>query len=293
MARTIARDLRGRGGPSASVILWSTRPTPLAYRLAEAGRYELLVYEMIDPVPSTHPMAHRLAGIERALIDRADLVLCSSELLMEHARSLGAHPHLLPNGVDVGHFRDGGAGRDTEPPPLAGLGGPIAGCHGTIGPWIDFPLLSFLSDRFPDVQFVMIGPIEVPRASLPQRQNLHWLGSRDYRDLPAYLSAFCVGLIPFRVDDYTRGRNPGKLFEYFATGKPVVSTDLPEVVAFGELVYVGKRPEELASALGGALAEQNRPDLVTRRRAVAESNAWGLRADQILHLLHTSPTVRR
>ena len=101
MARAIVRGLRGQTVPSSSVILWCTRPTPFASRLAEAGRHELFVYEMIDPFPATHPMADRLAGIERVLVRKADLVLCTSELLMEHARDLGAHPHLVPNGVNL------------------------------------------------------------------------------------------------------------------------------------------------------------------------------------------------
>ncbi len=288
MARTIFRALRrGHASPSP-LILWCTRPTPLAQRFAKTDHHTLLVYEIMDAIPATHPMADRLAEVERALIPHADLVVCTSEPLLEHARRLGAQPHLIPNGVDPTHFRV--SGLDHQPPsPLTSLADPIAGFYGTIGEWIDFSLLAFLADRFPETQFVMIGPIEVSRTILPQRKNLHWIGPVPYQDLPAHVSRFTACLLPLQVDDYTRARNPVKLFEYFATGKPVVSTGLPEVSAFGELVYVGKGPDGVASALEAALAEQDRLDLIRRRQAVAAANTWDQRVAGILHLLHTLP----
>ncbi len=288
-ASTVSRALRHRSPPPAFTILWCTRPAPLAQRLASRGPHTLLVYEIMDAIPPTHPMADRLAEVERALIRHADLVVCTSEPLMEHARRLNAQPHLIPNGVDPRHFQDEAPKRGRDTAPLASLGGPIVGFYGTIGEWIDFDLLGDLAERLPTAQFVMIGPVEVPRALLPQRRNLHWIGPRNYRDLPAYLSSFTVCLLPLRVDEFTRAINPVKLFEYFATGKPVVSTGLPEVSAFGELVYVGKGPDGVAAVLEAALAEQDRLDLIRRRQAVAEANTWDQRVAGILHLLHTLP----
>jgi len=287
MARTITRCLQGRKAPFSSLILWCTRPTPVAQRLAQAGHHARLIYEMLDAIPATHPMASRMTEIERALIGQADFVLCTSEPLLEHARRLRPDSHLIPNGVDPGHFLDGPPKRGRPPLPLDAVGAPIVGCHGTIGEWIDLSLVSFLADRFPEVQFVMVGPVEVPRSILPRRRNLHWMGPRPYQELPAYVSSFAVGLLPLGVDEYTRARNPVKLFEYFATGKPVVSTDLPEVAAFGGLVYVGRDPEGVASALQAALAERDGSDLSAQRRAIAEANTWDHRVRLILHLLHS------
>lgn len=289
MARTILMALRHRHPPPSPTILWCTRATPGAYRLAKTRQHTLLVYELMDAVPATHPMARRLAEIEQALIRQAGLVICTSEPLMEHARRLNARPHLIPNGVDPDHFRQSTPKGDWQTLPLATLGGPIVGSHGTIGEWIDFSLLAFLADHFPEIQFVMVGPIEVSRTLLPQRKNLHWIGPVPYQDLPAYVSCFTICLLPLRVDDYTRARNPVKLFEYLATGKPVVSTDLPEVSAFGELVSVGKNRDELIKALTRALGEGGEVDAKTEeRRAAVLANTWDQRAALILHHLHTS-----
>ncbi len=286
MARAIPRRLGGQGPLPTPVILWCTRPAPAALRLARAGRHTRLVYERMDAIPGTHARARRLSDVEGALLREADLVLCTAAALADSARRLNARTHLVPNAVDPRHFRPAIPGAGGRAGPLGPIMGPIVGYCGTIAEWLDFPLLAALADRFPDVQFVMVGPIEVPRTRLPRRGNLHWLGPRSYEDLPAYLAGFAVCLLPFRVDEFTRAVNPVKLFEYFATGKPVVSTPLPEVTAFGELVYVGEGRGGVASAVEAALAEGDQPALATRRRAVADTNTWDDRVARILHLLH-------
>jgi hypothetical protein len=91
------------------------------------------------------------------------------------------------------------------------------------------------------------------------------------------------------VDGFTRAINPVKLYEYFASGKPVVSTPLPEVLAFGDLVYVGAGLDGMTGALRAALAEQARSDLAARRRAAAAANTWDQRVGRVVHLLHTLP----
>ena len=41
-----------------------------------------------------------------------------------------------------------------------------------------------------------------------------------------------VFILPFKVNDLTKSVSPVKLYEYFATGKPVVSTALPECMKY-------------------------------------------------------------
>jgi glycosyltransferase involved in cell wall biosynthesis len=165
----------------------------------------------------------------------------------------------------------------------------VAGYYGTLAEWIDFPLLAALADRFPGVTFALIGPVEVSPAALPERPNLRWIGPQPYPTLPAWLARFTVCLLPFHVDGFTRAINPVKLYEYFASGKPVVSTPLPEVLAFGDLVYVGAGLDGMTGALRAALAEQARSDLAARRRAAAAANTWDQRVGRVVHLLHTLP----
>jgi len=64
-------------------------------------------------------------------------------------------------------------------------------------------------------------------AILPHRQNIHYLGPKTYKDLPAYIAGWDVALLPFARNSSTRFISPTKTPEYLAAGKPVA---LPQFV---------------------------------------------------------------
>ena len=121
----------------------------------------------------------------------------------------------------------------------------------------------------------MVGPTtKVDPASLPQRPNLHWLGGRDYTQLPAYLKAFDVCLMPFALNDATAFINPTKALEYMATGTPIVSTAIDDVVAqFSEVVDVA---QNLTDFVIKARAVAARPDKarINRGHTLVRDSSW-------------------
>jgi teichuronic acid biosynthesis glycosyltransferase TuaH len=108
-----------------------------------------------------------------------------------------------------------------------------------------------------------------------------WTGPRDYRTLPGYAAWFDVALIPFRLDDITRATSPLKLYEYFAAGRPVISTPLPECESFPE-VRIVRSAEELAGSLDAARADAGDPRFVERLRGIARQNSWRARVEAVL-----------
>jgi UDP-galactopyranose mutase len=105
----------------------------------------------------------------------------------------------------------------------------------------------------------MIGPVaKIDPADLPKRANIHWLGGKQYAELPSYLAGWDVALMPFALNDSTRFISPTKTPEYLAGGKPVVSTPITDVVRhYGELegVRIAETPEEFVAAVEMALAK--------------------------------------
>src|SRR5690606_5496453 len=87
-----------------------------------------------------------------------------------------------------------------------------------------------LADARPHWQVVMVGPVaKIDPDSLPRRANLHWLGQRDYADLPAHLVGWDICLLPFALNESTRFISPTKTLEYLAAGRPCVSTRIRDV----------------------------------------------------------------
>ena len=78
----------------------------------------------------------------------------------------------------------------------------------------------------------------------------------------------------------TLATNPLKLYEYFACGHPVVSSPLPEVQEFDDLVYIATTAEKFVTQLEAAM-EENNLSAAFGRRVVAERESWSARCTSI------------
>lgn len=109
----------------------------------------------------------------------------------------------------------------------------------------------------PDWHFVMIGPVvKIDPASLPFSPNIHYLGSKGYKELPSYMAGWDAAMLPFARNESTRFISPTKTPEYLAAGLPTVSTSIRDVVRpYGDLGLVGIADEPIAfvAAIDSAL----------------------------------------
>jgi hypothetical protein len=163
-------------------------------------------------------------------------------------------------------------------------GRPIVGYYGAMASWFDYELLAQAARKHHDFEFVLVGPnfqrTRISR-SLTKLCNVHWLGQKQYDELPAYLYYFDVATIPFVLNDITRATSPAKLFEYMAGGKPIVTTNMPECCEYPS-VLVARSAIEYVDMLDEAVG---RGKWESYRRLVdrdALANTWRARAEQIL-----------
>jgi len=75
-----------------------------------------------------------------------------------------------------------------------------------------------------------------------------------YQQVPRFIAAADIGVIPLPDQPQWRYQNPTKLLEYLAMEKPVILTDIPghrEVVGYGKFAFFCQkgRPDEIASAV--------------------------------------------
>jgi len=156
--------------------------------------------------------------------------------LFEAKRRFHPQVYPFPSGVDLSHFakareltNDFGE-QEAMPRPRLGYAG-------VIDERLDLGLIDEVAAKRPAWQIVMIGPIaKISPANLPRRANIHWLGMKDYADLPKYFAGWDVGIMPFALNDATRFISPTKTPEYLSSGLPVVSTAIRDVERpYGEL----------------------------------------------------------
>ena len=132
--------------------------------------------------------------------------------------------------MDKAHFAQARAGGARALRIRPTLPRPRLGYYGVVDERVDTELLAAVADAHPEWSVVVVGPVvKIAPEDLPQRANLHYLGGKDYKELPAYLAGWDVALSPFAVNDATRFISPTKTPEYLSGGRPVVSTAIRDV----------------------------------------------------------------
>jgi UDP-galactopyranose mutase len=140
----------------------------------------------------------------------------------------------------------------------------------------------------PDWSFAMVGPVvKVDPNLLPHSPNLYWMGGRDYQQLPSYCAAFDINMMCFAINKATEFINPTKGLEYMATGKPIISTPVRDVVKqWTDIVYIAKTAEEFVQRSQDALdrkgdAEQR----IERGLELARKCSWESTVAQMQDLI--------
>ena len=101
----------------------------------------------------------------------------------------------LPNGVEYERFAAPAAppSADRDLVPLLSAGRPIAGYYGALAEWFDYELVDAAARLRTDWSFLLIGPMydrSLQGKPMLRRENVRWIGPRDYHLLPGYLSHF-------------------------------------------------------------------------------------------------------
>ncbi|HYE16722.1 MAG TPA: glycosyltransferase family 1 protein [Pyrinomonadaceae bacterium] len=233
----------------ANYVLWYYTPMPVAW--ARHLRPLAVVYDCMDELSAFKGAPPALKEREAELFRRADLVFTGGQSLYEAKR--GKHPQIyaFPSSIDRAHFAQA-RGDVAEPADQAGIPRPRMGFFGVVDERLDIELLDGLALARPDWQFVIVGPVvKIDPASLPRHANLHYLGGKSYKELPAYIAGWDVAALLFARNEHTRYISPTKTPEYLAAGKPVVSTTIRDVVRpYGELglVHIADTVEEFVRA---------------------------------------------
>jgi glycosyltransferase involved in cell wall biosynthesis len=231
--------------------------TPMAMAFTSHLECDLCIYDNMDELSLFRGASRELLELESGLFARADLVFTGGMSLYEAKRHRHRSVHAFPSSIDFDHFAQARS-ISTEPEDQTGIPHPRLGFFGVIDERMDVELVDEVAQLRPDWHFVMIGPVvKIDPATLPRRPNIHWLGGKDYKDLPRYLAGWDVGFMNFALNEATRFISPTKTPEFLAAGVPVVSTPITDVVRpYGEkgLVEIAKTPLEVVRKAEALLA---------------------------------------
>lgn len=244
-------------------------------------------YALYGGVETPNQLTLRL---ERDLAQRVDVVLTTSQPLLEKMRRLNAHTYYSPNAADYEFFHRAALESTPTPSVLDDIPRPIVGFMGNLTHWYDFPLLRSVIEGKPEWSFVFIGWV-TPYPScasdihaIQALPNTYFLGCQQFEALPSFLKGFDVAIMPYRLSGAGPTVNPDKMYQYIAAGLPVVATPTPEIAQFSEVIQVAVDAEGFVQAITRCVSK-NGGDLIKRRTEIAQRETWEHRAQRQLAIM--------
>jgi UDP-galactopyranose mutase len=265
--------------------------TPMAIAFTSHWQPEAVVYDCMDELSAFKGASPKLKEYEAELFRRANLVFTGGQSLYESKVNQHPNVYAFPSSVDVAHFAK--ARNLQEPADQADIPHPRLGFYGVIDERMDIELLRGIAEMRPDWHLVIIGPVvKIDPATLPQYDNIHYLGSKEYKDLPKYLSGWDLAMLPFARNESTRYISPTKTPEYLAAATPVVSTSIRDVVRpYGDLklVRIADTVDEFVVAAELAMQEDNvASGWLSRVDAFLEKISWDRTLASMIKLIDSA-----
>ncbi len=258
-------------------LIWVNCPP--AAELLDLIPHARLVYQRTDRFES-------FPGIDRAQILRYDQRLKQGDITLYCTRSLYEeeldrckNAVYVDHGVDYDHFAKEPA---KVPAEVDQIPGPRIGFVGGIHPHtFDPELFCEVANELKDCSFILVGRCLLPDGwcTLP---NVHLLGQRAYEDVPNYMAACDVLIMPWQRNDWIKSCNPIKLKEYLAVGRPVVTTPFDELANYKGLVTVAHCPSSFVKAISSSLSS---PPSTTALRSRVEHETWTRKSELVLDML--------
>lgn len=287
LPRQVARAARKVG--IQRPLIWVACPPGIA--AARQMKHAGLVYQRTDRFECYEGVdADLIRSFDEELKRDADLVLYCSRHLYDAEKSGGHVSAFIDHGVDFDDFvragdhpdARGAAAPSVVTEALTGRAGPRVGFVGDLDSAVfDADLLLKSASLLPDVEFVLVGACTLPEGWADGAPNVHLTGRVPYEEVAATMASMDVLMMPWHRSEWIEACNPIKLKEYLATGRPIVSTDFPELRHYEGLVAIGNEPESFAAAVQAAIQAPDEDVLRRGRERIAEAT-WTSRAGAAL-----------
>lgn len=262
-------------GANRKIVHWVYKPNQAARMSGRPFIYE--VYDEYCMDFATGVLDEETSRLEETALRQAEHVFFTSKPLIDRKGKSTPSCSLIGNGVDFHAFAD------PRPPGFQASGRPVVGYLGNLSGFFDWALMLEVARGLPDLDFVFHGQIEEEKLGchaetleeLQQLPNVLFTGRVNRKIGAAAVARYDVLIIPFVVNDAMHAVNPLKLWEYFAAGRPVISTPMDALAVADPLVTIAEGAEQWVAAIRKCLSEDPADDeLPSERMRFARAHDW-------------------
>ena len=250
--------------------------------------FDTIIYDCMDELSLFKGAPPQLITQEKFLMAEAHIVFTGGKSLYDSKKQCHSNVHCFASSVDRSHFEQA-LGEIEVPEDIKYIKKPVVGYFGVIDERINLGLLQETARLLPDVGFAMIGPLaKIGEEDLPREENIYYLGMKSYKELPNYLKAFDIAMMPFALNDATKFISPTKTLEYMAAGKPIISTAIKDVICeYGHCIPIIATAEEFAEKIEH-IWRIHQEDHSVEYNDILEKTSWDATAYQMLTIIKTS-----
>jgi teichuronic acid biosynthesis glycosyltransferase TuaH len=245
---------------------WVIAPYPyLAPWVRQVPSNKLIYYNLDDYVLYQPSRKEKTLSQEAELVDQAALTLCISQFQVEALRR--RYPH---KSDCIHHFPLGVEDEYINPNPHLSAEPKTVGYIGNLIERVDWELIEKIARACPDITFVFIGGlyefqevIAVPnwqshRAAVLALPNVRHIDRIPQDRVGQYYRSFALNWIPYTVTHpFNQAACPTKIMDGIASGRPILSTDIPECRLYPQWISIFRSPEEAVSKIYGLLSTTN------------------------------------
>lgn len=247
-------------------IIHLYQPTGITLEILKKFNKKFTIYDCVQNF-EFHPAASEdTARIESWLIQNVDMMIVDSDYLYEKHLPERKDLVKVPPGVDFEHFQK--SMRTTEGQDVKKFV-----YYGHIRDDLDFGLINELADRS-EYKVELIGTL-ADGCDSKISKSVIVSDKVPYADLPLLLKSADVLLLPYKVNEFTKGIVPAKFVECLASGKPILATNLPSLEPYRALLM---EPRVFFNGKPDLLGFNSKPQLL-----LAKQWSWDSRFSCILN----------
>lgn len=269
---SLVRKIKAYIDRSEHVVVWCYLPTQTSLDIIKMLSPSLLIYDCVTNFLAMDNVPKDMLEKEIEITRIADIVIADSDYLFNRLKRYRQDVMKIPPGVNYALFSQVCDAKN----------GDHKICYfGAIDDRIDFDIIHEICDAGYEIN--MVGPVNIKLPKLPP--SVKFIGSVPFSELPDYLKGCFCFVIPYYINDFTKGIIPAKIYECLATGKPVIATSLPDIATyFKDFVYIADTPEQFLTTIN-LLKSLEDEEKKAKRQKLAFNNSWEKRFGEILEMM--------
>jgi len=282
------------------IVYWIYSPYFLPFYQSLIPNEKYLIYEVFDEITkSPLDKIHKTtARIEPKTLNEANIIFTISDSVASVRSHYKNKVVVIGNGINYEYF-DNKENLKDPPHDICFIKKPIICLSGVIRNWIDFKLLESLILSNSDLSFVLIGKVEKNvskkvKTLISEFSNVHHLGYKSQSELAKYYSYIDVGIIPYLQTDFIKSSRPIKLFEFLASGVPVVSVpvDVHSITEIPGVIYIAYDIDEFQKKIRKAINDKS-TNFIKLRKEIAKQNSWEKINNKIIEKIYEFGLLER